>query len=206
MNSKSVLERTAFCFDLDGTITKSELLPCIAAELGIMDEMATLTRATMDGHIKFEPSFRLRCLLIGQVDPQMIRKTIATVPLNENLLSFIADHREDSFIITGNLNIWIQPILDRCLCRSFSSVGVYENSKLQIKSIINKARTLMLIRDMGYKSVVAVGDGANDEGMLNLADVGIAYGGIHPAAQTAIYASKYIVHDPGTLCNLLRTL
>jgi P-type E1-E2 ATPase len=83
---------------------------------------------------------------------------------------------------------------------------VYENSKLQIKSIINKARTLMLIRDMGYKSVVAVGDGANDEGMLNLADVGIAYGAIHPSEQTAIHASKYIVHDAGTLCNLLRML
>lgn len=207
MNLKTAPGKTAFCFDMDGTITKTELLPCIAAELGIADEMATLTRATMDGHIEFEPSFRLRCLLLGQIDPQVIRHVVAAVPLNEDLLNFIADRSEDCFIVTGNLDLWIKPILQRCACRAFSSVGEYAEGKLQLKSILNKARTLRLIREeLGYERVVAIGDGANDAAMLNQADLGIAFGGIHPPAQSAIHASKYVIHDGGALCNLLRAL
>lgn len=207
MKQKMLPGRTAFCFDMDGTITRTELLPCIAAELGIADEMATLTRATMDGHIEFEPSFRLRCLLLGQIDPQVIRQVIAAVPLDEDLLRFITGRKEDCFIVTGNLDIWIQPILQRCDCRAFTSVGEYEEGKLRLKSILNKARTLRSIReDMGFARVVAVGDGANDAAMLNQADVGIAYGGVHSAAQTAIHASRYVIHNGNALCNLLRTL
>lgn len=207
MSSITARGPTAFCFDLDGTITKAELLPCIASELGIADEMAILTKATMDGHIEFEPSFRLRCLLLGQIDPQVVQRVVAAVPLDENLLRFIADHKEDCFILTGNLDIWIQPILKRCGCQAFSSAGEYVNGKLQLKNILNKARALRSIRDeLCYERVVAIGDGANDAAMLDLADVGIAFGGVHSAAQAAIHASRYVIHDGSTLCSMLRAL
>ena len=31
--------KTAYCFDLDGTVSTLEILPCIAADLGIADEL-----------------------------------------------------------------------------------------------------------------------------------------------------------------------
>lgn len=207
MSSIKLKGPTAFCFDLDGTITKEELLPCIASELGISDEMAVLTKATMEGHIEFEPSFRLRCLLLGQINPQIVESIVASVELDENLLDFIAENKNDCYIITGNLDIWIQSIIRRCSCQSFSSTGEYVDGRLQLKTIINKATALRNIREeMGYEQVVAIGDGANDAAMLAMADVGIAYGGVHSAAKAAIQASRYVINDGYSLCKMLRAL
>ena len=199
--------KTAFCFDMDGTITRTEVLPCIASELGIADEIAALTNATMNGHIEFEPSFRLRCLLLGQIDPFLIEKVVKAIPLDKTLLSFISKRRKNCFIVTGNLDIWIKPILNRCGCLSFSSTGSYLHGKLQLKTVLNKAHALKSIRkNMNYDFLVAIGDGANDAPMLHDADVGIAYGGVHPASTTAIQASNYIINDGVALCSLLKTL
>lgn len=207
MTSVSANIRTAFCFDMDGTITKAELLPCIASELGIADEMAVLTKATMDGLIEFEPSFRLRCLLLGQIEPKVIQRVVSDVPLDEHILRFINDHKEDCYILTGNLNIWIQPILQRCGCHAFTSVGEYINGRLQLKSILKKAHALRGVReDLNYERIVAVGDGANDSAMLEQADIGIAFGGVHAAAPAAIHASRYVINDGSTLCTLLKML
>jgi len=198
---------TAFCFDMDGTITQAELLPCIASEIGIADEMAALTKATMDGHIEFEPSFRLRCLLLGQIAPDIVKRIVSDVPLQPDILRFIQENRENCFILTGNLDVWISPIIETCGCRAFSSEGIYESGRLTLKKILNKAIALRHIREtLGYRRVVAIGDGANDAAMLDQATVGIAFGGVHAPATSAIHASHYIINDGKSLCNLLKTL
>ena len=48
-----------FCFDLDGTITTQEILPLIAAELDLYEEISTLTQATINGLIPFWPDTAL---------------------------------------------------------------------------------------------------------------------------------------------------
>ena len=39
---------TAYCFDLDGTLTQQELLPLIASSVGLEDEISVLTEATIN--------------------------------------------------------------------------------------------------------------------------------------------------------------
>lgn len=198
--------KTAYCFDLDGTVTSTEILPCIASELGVADEIATLTRATMDGLISFEASFRLRCLILSRVAPSRICNIAAEIPIDSSILSFIQENKDHTFIVTGNLNIWIQPILDLCGCNVFSSEGVYENDTINIKKVLNKASAVTSIRAMGYDRVVAVGDGANDVPMLSTSDISIAFGGVHTPSTAAKDASQYIIHEGATLCKMLRAL
>lgn len=207
MTAASPRRDTAFCFDMDGTITQTELLPCIASEIGIADEMAALTKATMDGHIEFEPSFRLRCLLLGQIDPNVVQRVVSDVPLQPEILEFIQENRENCFILTGNLDVWIRPIIETCGCRAFSSEGSYHNGSLTLKKLLNKAIALRHIREsLGYHRVVAIGDGANDAAMLDQASVAIAFGGVHAPAPSAIHASRYVINNGTSLCKLLRAL
>jgi len=200
------MSNTAFCFDLDGTVTTVEVLPCIASELGIAEEMAVLTRSTMDGHIPFESSFRLRCLLLGQIATEKVRQIVAEVPLDPHIAEFIREHASDCYIVTGNLDTWIEPLVDQLGCSAFSSKGVYHDGLLRVENILNKSDAVAQLKKRGYQRVVAVGDGANDSSMLKEACMGIAYGGVHTPAASAIDAADAIVYESSTLCRLLRTL
>lgn len=200
------MKETAFCFDLDGTVTTTEILPCIASELGISEEMAVLTRSTMDGHIPFDSSFRLRCLLLGQIDVDKVRKIIAQVPLDKEIVSFIKARAADCYIVTGNLDIWVAPLIESLGCSAFTSNGHFEGALLRVSNILNKGEAVSQLFARKYKRVVAVGDGANDVSMLQAATVGIAYGGVHAPSPAVVTVSDGIVYESRTLCRLLKTL
>jgi HAD superfamily phosphoserine phosphatase-like hydrolase len=199
--------KTAYCFDLDGTVTQTEILPVIAAELGMTDEIEVLTRATMDGLIPFDASFRLRCLVLGLVPPETIATVVASIPLHSDILEFIQSRQADCFLVTGNLDIWVAPIVQRCGCGAYTSTAVNKDGRLCVDHILNKAHVVEKLREQkGYERIVAVGDGANDVGMLDMADIGIAYGGVHPPAGPALTVSDLVINDGTTLCKLLKTL
>lgn len=197
----------AYCFDLDGTLSTLEILPCIAAELGISDEIATLTRLTMDGHIPFPDSLRLRTLILGQVPVERVHEIIRNIPLDPALSAFVRGRPDQCFIVTGNLDIWVRPLLESLGCGCFSSEAETSNGRLRLAHILDKGEAVRRLRSSGkFSKIVAIGDGANDVPMMREADVSIAYGGVHPPAPTTTSAAHLVVHDPDSLCTLLKAL
>lgn len=85
--------RTAYCFDLDGTLTRQELLPLIATSVGLDDEISVLTQATIAGILPFEKSFKLRVRLLKDAKVEWIHNALENeVEFQSEILSFIKEH------------------------------------------------------------------------------------------------------------------
>ena len=195
-----------YCFDLDGTVTSQELLPLIAAELDLYDEISALTQATINGLITFERSFKLRCKLLSDVPIKKVQEVAEKVKLNELIVQFIKEKKDNSYIVTGNIYEWIQPIIEKIGCKVFCSKGKFTSGKLSgLEKIINKGEVVKELRGSD-KSIISVGDSMGDVLMFQESDLSIAYGGVHEPIETLKKVSNYIVYEENSLCRLLNTL
>lgn len=197
---------SCFCFDLDGTVTREELLPLIAAEVGLEEEMRLLTRITMDGLIPFEDSFRLRFAILRTAAVEQIQKIVADVAIDPDVERFIAENVERCFIVTGNLDVWIRPLVDRLGCRFFSSTSGRDcRGQIQLAEVMRKNVPALALKNR-FDRVVAIGDGYNDLPMFDVADVGVAFNGVHPSPDALVSVADYVALNGKSLCRLLNTL
>jgi HAD superfamily phosphoserine phosphatase-like hydrolase len=198
---------TAFGFDLDGTVTRKEVLPIIAAELGLAEEIGFLTQMTIKGQIPFEMSFRLRCRLLAEIEVDKVAEIVAQVPVDGVIAGFLSDNREQCFIVTGNLDVWVERLAARLGCRVYSS-NAQKRPDGRLGQLTHVLRKSAAIRDLRsrFARVVCIGEGYNDLPMFEEADIGVAYGGVHPPAREVIENSDYVIGNGEALCRLLSTL
>ena len=194
-----------FVFDLDSTITKCELLPLIAQGAGLGNEIAALTEAAMQGEVPFEQGFKKRVDLLKSVPLSAARSIAARIPLNNEIAGFIRKNPQRCIILTGNLDAWIMPIIEklgmkgRCMC---SKAKVCEDHLVGIASVLDKGTACQKLPH----PFVAIGDGSNDVGMIRCADIGIAFGGARKPPAGLIAAADMLVHDENELIGILKKL
>lgn len=198
---------TAYCFDLDGTVTRREVLPIIAAEVGLAEEIGLLTEMTIRGQIPFEMSFRLRCRLLAEIPVATVARIVAAVPVDNFIVRFIQSRPEECFIVTGNLDVWVAQLVASFGCGLYSSrASIRADGKLgPLTSVLRKSAALHDLRSRFHR-LVSIGEGYNDLPMFEEADVGVAYGGVHPPAREVIDIADYAVIGSQPLCRLLNTL
>ena len=206
LDSKENHMRTAFCFDLDGTVTTEEILPVIARFVDLVDEIEILTKATINGLLPFEKSFRLRCQLLKDVEISKIHHVLRTVGLDPLIVDFLRTNKDNCFVITGNLNCWVGPLLDSLGCKYFASEGlVKDNSLHSVKDVLDKSEVVGGLRKK-FDRIVSVGDGMGDVGMFSQSDVAVAFGGIHSPVRTLVESATHVIYSSETLCRFLEQL
>lgn len=198
---------TAYCFDLDGTLTRQELLPLIASSVGLQDEIEVLTHATIHGLLPFDKSFKLRVRLLRDANVEWIHAALLEqVEFDPHIMAFIAERPDQCFVVTGNLDYWVKPVLERLGLQSFTSIAEMDGERLvSVKNILHKGDAVSSLRP-AFERIVAVGEGMNDVPMFEAADLRIAYGGVRKPNATLTKLSDFVVHEGEALCRLLSML
>ncbi len=196
-----------FVFDLDSTITKAESLPALAQCLGMGEEMQACTASAMQSELPFAPDFTARVALLAPLSVAQAQQVVASLPLFERIVAFIAQHKKSCLIVTGNLDVYIEALLQRldmqgqCVC----SHGVVEHDRLvAVQRVVDKKQVVQALRKDNI--IVCIGDGSNDIGMMQVADIGIAFGGAHPVCDALREAADYYFTQEDALCDFLERL
>ena len=189
-----------FAFDLESTVTRCELLPLLAREAGCEAEMRMRTERAMRGEVDFAADFAQRVALLEALPLSRAREIAASVPVHSGIAGFLQSHRERCTILTGNLDLWIEPLIERlgmagrCLC----SKGRIVDKKVALSAALDKAEATRALP----RPLTAIGDGSNDVGMLRAADYAIAFGGVRTpcpallaAADAAVYSEEDLLRE-----------
>ena len=155
--------------------------------------------------VSFEQDFRNRVRLLQEVPITRTRSVVLRAPLHKKIAAFIRENPQRCIILTGNLDVWIAPIIEklgmkgRCLC---SRAKICDDHLVGIASVLDKGAASKKLPH----PFVAIGDGSNDEGMIRTADIGIAFGGARKPPARLIAAADMLVQDENELIGILKKL
>jgi phosphoserine phosphatase len=195
---------TVFLFDFDGTMTATELLPLIAREIGLEEEIGALTRDTMDGRLPFDESFRSRVELLRTTPVARVAEIVAEAPVFPRLLEWIVEHRERCWVVTGNLDCWVADWMRRHGLRFFSSTAAVEDG--EVAGVASVLRKESVLEQFAGRRTVMVGDGANDAQIMADADVGIGFATVHDVPPVVLEVADWVVLNEDALCRTLSQL
>lgn len=180
--------RRLICFDMDSTLIKTEVIDELADRAGVGEKVRAITEAAMRGEIDFTESFKQRVALLEGLDESVMEEVAKNLPIMdgaERLMHILKKCGFKIAILSGGFTYF-----GNHLKKLFDVDYVYANEleiidgKLtgnHVGDIVDgkrKAELLKLIAQVekiDLEQVIAVGDGANDLPMLNLAGLGIAF-------------------------------
>ncbi|GAB6036342.1 phosphoserine phosphatase SerB [Fundidesulfovibrio butyratiphilus] len=180
--------RRLVAFDMDSTLIAVEVIDELAKVAGVGDEVARITEAAMRGEFDFKQSLRRRLSLLKGLPETALAEVAARIPMNEGAQRLLTNLKHFGYkiaILSGGFTYFGNILKER-----FGLDYVFAN-QLEIRDgvltgevegeIVDASRKALLLRHIAEKEgisleqVIAVGDGANDLPMLNLAGLGIAY-------------------------------
>ncbi|MEI3851280.1 MULTISPECIES: phosphoserine phosphatase SerB [Ensifer] len=198
--------------DMDSTMIGQECIDELAAEVGLKDKVAAITARAMNGEIAFEPALIERVALLKglplSVVGEVIARRITLTPGGRTLIATMKSKGHYTALVSGGFTVFTGPIAEMLgfdenrantlIAEDGILTGEVANPILgkqaKVDALIDIADRLAISTD----EALAVGDGANDLGMIQLAGTGVA---LHAKPVVAEQAKVRIDH--GDLTALL---
>ncbi|MEP6355754.1 MAG: phosphoserine phosphatase SerB [Hyphomicrobiales bacterium] len=204
--------KTVLVADMDSTMIEQECIDELADAIGIKDKVSNITERAMRGEIEFDPALRERVLLLKGLPLSKIDEVI------ENHITLRAGGRQlvQTMKAKGGYTALVSGGFTMFTSRIAAMLGFDENrantllteedrlSGMVQEPILGSDAKVAAVQEICAKlkitpsNVMAIGDGANDLGMIKLAGSGVA---VHAKPKVAEEANIAINH--GDLTALL---
>jgi phosphoserine phosphatase len=212
VQSAEVRAKMLLVADMDSTMITVECIDELADYAGIKAEIAAVTEAAMRGELDFEAALDARVALLKGLDEGAIDRCraerVKIMPGARALVQTMKAHGARTVLVSGGFTVFAEPVaaeigFDVAIAnRLMIGGGTLEGMVAKpIVDAATKLTTLIAERaalGLAVADVLAVGDGANDIPMIQVAGLGVAY---HAKPRTAAAAGARIDH--GDLTALL---
>jgi phosphoserine phosphatase len=175
--------------DMDSTIINVECLDELADMAGLKPQIAAITERAMRGELEFEAALRERVGMLKGLKLDALERTYAErVRLNPGAKSLLATMRANgahTMLVSGGFGYFTQRVaeaagfhvergntlLDDGIALTGEVGTPILGREAKLAALIEAAATLKI----DLAETLAVGDGANDLGMIGRAGMGVAY-------------------------------
>jgi len=198
--------------DMDSTMIQQECVDELAAAAGIGAKVARITARAMNGKLDFEAALRERVLLLKGLPETSIAEVLASritmMPGGATLVATMKAHGAYAALVSGGFTAFTAAVAKTLGFDEHRANALHvENGALAgtvAEPILGREAKVAALEDLTAKlsisesDVLAIGDGANDLGMLTRAGLGVA---VHAKPVVQAQASHAINH--GDLTALL---
>ncbi len=174
--------------DMDSTMIGQECIDELADMAGVGPRVAEITRRAMNGDLDFESALIERVGLLKGLPESIIGKVlderITFTPGGRELISTMKANGGYAALVSGGFTAFTTMVArdlgfdehraNRLLAENGTLVGDVARPILGREAKVAALKEITARRGLSHADVIAVGDGANDLGMLQLAGTGVA--------------------------------
>lgn len=174
--------------DMDSTMIGQECIDELADEAGVGAQVAAITARAMNGELDFEGALIERVGLLRGMDEAVIARVlerrITLSPRGATLVATMKAHGAYAVLVSGGFTAFAGPVAAKLgFDEARANTLLAEEGRLTgdvARPILGRAAKVQALDEITARlglapaDVLAVGDGANDLGMLGLAGTGVA--------------------------------
>ena len=191
--------------DVDSTFIQQEAIELLAAKAGVLEEVSRVTEAAMRGELDFSESLRARVALLKGLPEAVIVEVQSEILLTDGAEALVKTLHENGHcvaLVSGGFSDILKPLVETLGIKHYRAnklgiangllTGTVEGAIVDRAAKADALRSFAAECNVNLQDTVAIGDGANDLDMMEIAGISIAFN----AKPVVVQAADYAINEP----------